>query len=73
MRCSERAQYEDRRELVRCARARAAEAAAAPKQLSQRQPPQLVAELVGCGHDQAAQLDERDPAHVDGAAARQHA
>ncbi len=34
------------------------------------QPPQLVTELLGRGHDHAAQLDEREPTHVDGAAPR---
>ena len=58
-----------RRELVGRARARAAEAAAALEQLAERQPPQLVAELLGRGDDHAAQLHERFAADVDGAAA----
>ena len=62
------AQHEDGGELVGCPRAGAAEAAAAVEQLADRQPPQLVAQPVGCGDDHAAQLHERDPALVDRAA-----
>ena len=61
------AQDEDRGELVGSARARAAEAAAAFEQLAERQPPQLVAELVWCRDNHAAQLDESDASSVDSA------
>src|SRR5215212_11211212 len=55
-------------ELVRGARVRAAEAAAASDQLSRWQLAQLVTEMLGCRDDHAAQLDERDATGVDGAA-----
>src|SRR5947208_2099232 len=39
--------------------------------LSWRQPPRLLTELLGCRHDHAAQLDERDATNVDGAPPRE--
>src|SRR3954447_24720167 len=65
-RASERSASTDR-QLVRGARVRAAEAAAASDQLSRRQLAQLVTEMLGCRDDHAAQLDERDATDVDGA------
>ena len=49
----------------------AAEAAAAADELADGQSSQLLPEVLGCGDDDAAQLDERDAADVDGASACQ--
>ena len=64
----EAAQHEPCRDLVGAHRARAAEAATTLEQPAHREPAQLLAELVGCCHDHAAELSERFAAHVDGAA-----
>ena len=63
-----RASVRSTRIVASCAGVRgagAAEAAAAVEQLAERQPTQLVAELVGGGDDHAAQLHKRDLARVD--------
>jgi hypothetical protein len=64
------AQDELCRELVDGTRARAAEAAAALEQLAFGQGLELRPEPIGGGHEHAAQLHERSPAHLDRAAAR---
>jgi hypothetical protein len=60
----ETAQHETSGELVG-GRVRAAQAAAALEQPPDGQPAQLLAELVGGGHDHAAQLHERFAVDVD--------
>ena len=68
----ERAEREDGGEVVGGASARAAEATAAPDQLGDREQSKLVTEGLRRGHDHAAELDERDPANVDGASPGDH-
>ncbi len=65
----EAAEHEPARELVERARARASKSAAADDQPPGGQLSQLLAQTVGTGDDHAAQLHERIPADVDGAAA----
>ena len=71
----ERAEHEHDRELIRCARVRATEAAAAPNQLARRQLPELRAQVLRRRHDHASQLHQREPADIDGTATseQQHA